>query len=95
MSIDDHQHVSNSSASKIQKAYKCILECLTAPTPLVQSLSIPAPFVPVPSGLAPSIQTLRAKEAFLAYIPPIQTFSESSLSATNEPSCKQHEKHQK
>ena len=107
-SIDDHQPVSNSSTSEIEKDCECITECSTAPAPPVQALSVPAPSVPapsvpVPSGPAPLIQAPTAEEAFpeqvplaqvsLAQVPPVQALSTSAPLAANEPGRKQHGKH--
>ena len=73
-SIDDHQPVSNSSISEIEKDCKYILECLTAQAPPAQvppaqGLSLPTPSVLVPSGLAPLIQAPMPEKAFPAQVP--------------------------
>ena len=102
-SIDDHQPVSNSSISEIEKDCKYILECLTAQAPPAQVLSLPAPSVPVPSELASLIQAPTAEKAFsaqvslaqvlLAQAPPVQALSASAPLAANKLGGKQHRKH--
>ena len=65
------------------------------PIPLIQTLSIQIPSVPILLQQAPLIQAPMAKKVFLAQISPVQALSASAPSATNDLSYKHHEKHLK